>query len=387
MSITAFDHRARAIFAESHHVFREQVRRFYADEIEPQVAAWELAGGFPRDLFRKAAAAGILAPGFPTEYGGGGGDVLHFAVCYEEHGYSPVGAAIDSGIDTDASAYIIYLGGTEEQKQTWLPRFASGEVIGEGLFTEPHSGSDMASMTTTAVKDGDHYVINGSKAWITNASHLDLCLLVARVATTSGAPGFGLFLVDGNAAGVTKGKPFQTLVRGCGNLGEIFFDNVRIGEDRVLGGSVKGGIGHAARALNVTRVLYAARCLASCELALAMTLDFVKQRHAFGGRLFDLPTLQARLADISMEVTVTRPYIDQCLAKLRDGTISATESSMAKLWATELEVRVTDQCAHMHGAMGLSNEHPISRMVAAARAHRYAMGVSEMQRQTIIRNL
>ena len=381
------DHRTRDIFSETHHEFRDQVRRFYANEIEPNVLTWERSGGFPRDLFRKAAAAGILCPGFPEEYGGGGGDALHFAVCYEEHGYSTAGATIDSGIDTDASAYVIFLGGTEAQKKIWLPKFAAGEVVGEGMFTEPHSGSDMAAMKTTAVKEGDHYVISGSKCWITNANHLDLCLVVARVSAPSERPNFGLFLVDGHAPGVTKGKPYATLMQGCGNLGEVFFDNVKVGEDRVLGGTVAGGIGQAARALNVTRVLYAARSLAACELALAMTLDFVKQRHAFGGRLFDLPTLQAKLADMRMEITVTRPFIYQCLAKLRDGVISATESSMAKLWATELEVRVTDQCAHMHGAMGISLEHPISRMLAAARAHRFAMGVSEMQRQTIVRSL
>jgi len=382
-----FDHSERDIFDETHHRFREQVRRFYAAEIEPNVAAWEKAGGFPRELFRRAAAAGILAPGLPEEYGGGGGDVLHLAVAYEEHGYSPAGAAIDSGIDTDASAYLIYIGGTEEQKKTWLPKFAAGEVVGEGMFTEPQSGSDMAGMKTTAVRDGDHYVINGSKAWITNANHLDLCLLIACVPGTGERPEFGVFLVDANAPGVTKGKPFETLIRGCGNLGELFFDGVRVGEDRVLGGSPRGGIGLAARSLNMTRCIYAARSLASCELALAMTLDFVKQRRAFGGRLFDLPTLKAKLAEMKMEIAVTRPFIDKCLAKARAGVLGPAESSMAKLWATELEVRITDKCAHLHGAMGLSNEHPISKMVAAARAHRFAMGVSEMQLETIMRSL
>lgn len=382
-----FDHSERDIFDETHHRFRDQVRRFYADEIEPHVAAWEKAGGFPRTLFQKAAAAGILAPGLPEEFGGGGGDLLHLAVAYEEHGYSTAGAAIDSGIDTDASAYLIYIGGTHEQKMTWLPKFARGEVIGEGLFTEPHSGSDMTGMSTTAVKDGDHYLINGSKAWITNANHLDLCLLVARVSGAGERPEFGVFLVDADSPGVTRGKPFETSTRGCGNLGEVFFDGVRVGEDRVLGGSPRGGIGVAARSLNITRCVYAARSLAACELALALTLDFVKQRRAFGGRLFDLPALKAKLAEMKMEIAVTRPFIDKCLAKARSGTLGAAESSMAKLWATELEVRITDRCAHLHGAMGISNEYPISKMVAAARAHRYAMGVSEMQLETIMRAL
>lgn len=243
----------------------------------------------------------------------------------------------------------------------------------------------MTAMRTTARKDGDHYVINGSKAWITNANHLDLCLLVARVSVADERPEFGLFLIDGDAPGVSKGKPFETINRGAGNLGEVFFEDVRVGEDRVLGGSPRGGIGHAARSLNLTRTVYAARCLASCELALRMTLDFVKERHAFGGTLFDLPTLKAKLAEMKMAIAVTRPFIDRCLARARDGRLTATDSSMAKLWATELEVRVTDRCAHLHGAMGLSNEHPISKMVAAARAHRFAMGVSEMQLETIMR--
>jgi alkylation response protein AidB-like acyl-CoA dehydrogenase len=381
------DHAERGIFNDSHDQFRDQVRRFYEREIEPNVAAWEAAGIFDRDLFRKAASAGILCPGMPEEYGGGGGDLLHMAVCYEEHGYSPAGASIDSGLDTDASAYLILNGGTEEQKREWIPRFASGEVVGEGLFTEPHSGSDMAAMRTTAEPDGDGYVINGSKAWITNANHLDLCLLVARIKNGAPRPHFAVFLIDGDAPGVTKGKPFRTSHAGCGNLGELFFDNVRVGPERLLGGRGEGGIGQAARTLNLTRVLYAARSVAACELALSMALDFTKGREAFGAPLFKLPTVKAKLAEVRMRIDVARAFVDKCLVQANAGTLSAERSSMAKLWATEMEVDVADICAHLHGAMGLSLDHPISRIVTASRAHRYAMGVSEMQRETIMRSL
>ena len=382
------DHAERGIFNESHHAFREQVRRFYAQEIEPNVEAWEQAGSFDRNLFRMAAKAGLLCPGMPEEYGGGGGDLLHLAVCYEEHGYSPAGAGIDSGLDTDASAYIILLGGTAAQKQLWIPKFASGEVVGEGLFTEPHAGSDMSAMKTTAVKQGDQWVINGSKAWITNASHLDLCMLVARIKETGETkPKFGLFLIDADAPGVTKGKPFETMLRGCGNLGELFFEDVRVGDDRLLGGPGASGLGQAARTLNITRTVYAARSVAASDLAFHMALDFLKNRLAFGKTLFDLPLVKAKLATAKMRIAVARAFVDKCLIAARDGRLTAEASSMAKLWCTEMEVEITDICAHLHGAMGFSNEHPISKMVAAARGHRFAMGVSEMQLDTIMRHL
>ncbi len=380
-------HAERGIFDESHHAFREQVRRFYAQEIEPRIGAWEQAGQFDRDIFRKAGAAGLLCPGIPEEYGGGGGDLLHLAICYEEHGYSPAGASMDSGLDTDASAYLILHGGTEEQKRAWLPRFARGDVVGEGLFTEPQSGSDMAAMTTRATRDGDHWVINGAKAWITNANHLDLCLLVARIDDGGTRPRFGLFLIDADAPGVSRGKPFETMLRGCSNLGELFFDEVRVGEDRVLGGDANGGIGHAARALTLTRAVYAARSVAACELALNMALEFVKGRAGFGGRLFDLPAVKARLATGRMRIEVARAFVDKCLVAARGGGLTPERASMAKLWCTEMEVEITDMCAHLHGAMGFSNEHPISKMVSAARGHRYAMGVSEMQLETVMRSL
>jgi acyl-CoA dehydrogenase len=383
-----FDHSDRTIFDETHNSFRAQVRRFYAQEIEPNIRAWEKAGSFDRDIFRKAAKAGLLCPGMPEEYGGGGGDFLHMAVCYEEHGYSPAGASMDSGLDTDASAYIILAGGTEAQKKHWLPRFASGDVVGEGLFTEPHSGSDTMAMKTSAVKRGDQWIINGAKAWITNGNHLDLCLLVARIHDeTESRPRFGIFLVDGNAPGVTKGKPFETMLRGCSNLGELFFEDVRVGEDRLLGGPGVSGMGPAARTLTLTRTLYAARAVASCELALHMALDFVKTRAGFGKTLFDLPTVKTRLATVKMRIAVARAFVDKCLLAARDGRLSGEHASMAKLWCTEMEVEISDICAHLHGAMGFSNEHPISKLVAAARGHRYAMGVSEMQLDTVIRTL
>ncbi|MFA5632018.1 MAG: acyl-CoA dehydrogenase family protein [Porticoccaceae bacterium] len=381
------DHVPRGIFDETHHQFRKQVRRFYAEEIEPNIGAWEEAGIFDRNIFYKAADAGILCPGIPEEYGGGGGDLLHMAVCYEEHGYSPAGASMDSGLDTDASAYIILVGGTEEQKRTWLPKFANGSVVAEGLLTEPHSGSDLGAMRTTARKEGESYVINGAKAWITNASHLDLCLLAATIIDGDAKPRVGLFLVDAATPGVSKGKPFQTMLRGCSVLGEVFFDDVRVDESCLLGGPEGSGLGPMARVLGLTRLLYAARSVASSELAYQMARDFTGERQGFGKTLLDLPSVKARLAQVKMRIAVARAFVDKCLVEANEGWLTPERSSMAKLWCTEMEVEVSDICAHLHGAMGYSNEHPISKIVAAARGHRYAMGVSEMQLETIMRGL
>ena len=386
--VIGVNHAERNIFDESHDIFRNQVRRFYAAEIEPNIGAWEKVGRFDRDIFRKAGAAGILCPQMPERYGGGGGDALHLAICYEEHGYSLGGASMDSGLDSDAAAYIILLGGTEAQKLAWLPRFASGEIVGEGMFTEASSGSDLNAMATTATRDGDGWLINGSKMWVTNASHLDLCILIARVEQEEAArPSFGVLLIDADASGVTRSKPIETMLRGCGDLGQIFFDNVRVGPDRLLGGAIDRGFRQAVQALTLTRTLYAARSVASCELALSMALTFTKERQSFGRRLFDMQVVREKLATIRMRIDVARAFVDKCLLAARDGRLTAERSSMAKLWCTEMEVEVSDICAHLHGAMGYSNEHPISKIVAAARGHRYAMGVSEMQLEAVMRSL
>jgi long-chain-acyl-CoA dehydrogenase len=382
-----WSHDDRGLFTEEHHAFRETVRRFYEREVEPNIAAWEERGIFDRDLFRKAGAAGLLCAGIPEEYGGGGGDLLHHVICYEEHGYSIAGASLGEGIDTDTSAYMILAAGTEEQKRYWLPKYATGEVVAEGAFTEPHSGSDVTSIRTTAVRDGDSYIINGAKTWITNANHLDMCLLLARTEAPGEAPQFSLFLVDMNLPGVSRGRPLQTLHRGCGNLGELFFDNVRVPADQLVGGKPGIALKQVGGALNIGRLAMSARIIASSELALRMTIDFVKERHAFGQRVFDFQNTQFTLAELQTQVEAGRAFVDKCLAKAVRGELTPADASMAKLWASEMEFRLLDMCIQLHGATGLSHEHPLSKMFTAARTHRMLMGTSEMQRMTVVKGL
>jgi acyl-CoA dehydrogenase len=319
----------RAVYSEEHDAYRTQVRRFFAKEIEPNVKQWEKDGAWPAELFLKAGQAGILCAGIPTEYGGGGGDFLHHAILYEEHGYSTAGASLEAGLCTDTAAYVILNGGTEAQKQEWLPRFARGEIISEVGVTEPHSGSDVASLRTTAKRDGDDYVINGQKIWISNAPIANMLVVAAQTEPGSGAKGVGMFIVPFGTPGVSVGKPLEMMAKGCGTTGQIFLENVRVPAANVLGGDIGKGMKDALGTISTARLAMAARMLAACELAFKITVDFVKNREAFGQRVFDFQLTQAKLADMKTGIRVGRAFVDQCMKAAADtGEIDREDASM-----------------------------------------------------------
>jgi long-chain-acyl-CoA dehydrogenase len=377
----------RSIYSEEHLQFRDTVRRFFEREIDPHVREWERAGMFPREIFRKAGQAGLLQAGVPVEYGGGGGDFLHHVILHEQHGYSVAGASMGGGLGIDGSGYVILAGGTEEQKKEWLPRYASGEVVAEACFTEPQSGSDVAGFRTFARKDGSDYVINGHKIWITNGSLCTMLPVVAKTDPDGGSKGMSIFLVDADMKGVSKSRPIETLHKGCANEAEFFFEDVRVPADRLLGGQEGGGFKHVMSVLNDMRVAEGARYLAAAETAFDLTLEYVKNRKAFGQRIFDFQNTQFRLAEMKTELTVGRAYIDAMLRKVMDDTLTATDSSMAKLWLSELEFRVADQCLQFFGGMGYAHEMPISQIWTHARVHRILLGTSEIHRMAIGRTL
>lgn len=378
----------RRIFSDEHHAYRDSVRRFFKTEVEPNVRRWEVAGGFDREVIRKAGAAGLLCPMIPTQYGGAGGDLLHEIVLAEEHGYSSAGAAFDSGLTVDLAALVVLAGGTEEQKRDLIPKYVSGELITDILVTEPHSGSDVAGVRTTARHDGDDYVVNGTKMWITCLHLSDLLPVLVRTdGSKRGASGLSILLIDPHSQGVDLGKPIETMLRGTGNVGMVSFDNVRVPARNLLGHVEGRGMKQAFAVLNAGRLCLAARMLAACELALQMTVDFVRNREAFGQRIMDFQNTQFRLADMKTEITVGRAFLDSCLEKALCNEISVEETSMAKLWISELEARVMDQAVQLHGGMGVANEHPISKMYTFARPHRIYVGTSEIHRHIIARSL
>jgi acyl-CoA dehydrogenase len=373
----------REIFSEEHDAFRSTTRRFFQKEIEPNVRQWEQDGFYPATLFKKAGAAGLLCAGIPTAYSGAGGDMLHLIIFHEEHGYSVAGAALEAGMSTDISAYAVLFAGTEEQKREWLPRFASGEVIAELGLTEAQSGSDPRSIQTFARRDGDDFVINGSKMWISNGPILTELIVVART-----DEGTALFLVPMRGMkGVTVSKATELMLKGAGGVSEIFLDNVRVPARYKLGGDDVRSLANALQTVTIGRLATAARMLAACELAYHLTVDFVKNRKAFGQRVFDFQNTQFKLATVKTEIAVGRGYLDQLMRRSLHGKVDPVESAMAKLWISEMESRVMDECLQLHGAAGVSNEYPISKMYSFARVHRIFLGTSEIQRVTIARTI
>jgi acyl-CoA dehydrogenase len=309
---------------------------------------------------------------------------------YEEHGYSPGGVCLEAGVTTDTAAYVILNGGTEEQKKEWLPRFARGEEISEVGVTEGHSGSDPRSMRTTARRDGSDYVINGSKMWMTNGPLMTTLVVAARTGNEPGErSNVSMFIVPiKGKKGVTVSKPTDLMLKSAGGVAEVFFEDVRVPAEDLLGGVEGRGMAHALSTITTARMALCARMLAACELAFHITVDFVKNRKAFGQTVFDFQNTQFKLASLKTEIAVGRGFLDGLLKRTADGgKVLPVESSMAKLWCSELEGRVMDECLQLHGGAGFSNEYVISKMYAFARVHRIYLGTSEIQRLTIARSI
>ncbi len=379
----------RPVFREDHEQFRSTVRNFFKTEIEPNVRRWEKEGGFPAELFRTAGKAGLLCSAIPEEYGGQGGDLLHLLVLHEEHAYSPAGAAIDSGLLTDMVAQTLLHGGTEEQKRAWLPRFASGELIAELAMSEAEAGSDVRGVKTYARRDGGDYIINGAKMWLSNGPLMNFAFVAAKIdhGKTLDDP-VTLFIVPfDEVKGLTVSKPSEMLNKSAGGIAELFLDDVRVPAEYILGGAEGRGLAHAFATLGLARVASATRAVAAGELALQLTLEFVKNRKAFGKRIADFQNTQFKLATVKTELAVGRAFADKLLAQVLGNAIDPTESAMGKLWCTEMEGRVMDECLQLFGGAGYSDEYPISKMFAFARAHRIQVGTSEIMRLIIARSL
>ncbi|MEZ5726952.1 MAG: acyl-CoA dehydrogenase family protein [Burkholderiaceae bacterium] len=375
----------RPMFDAEHETFRETVKRFFEKEIMPRHEHWEDQGYVDREAWLKAGEAGLLCLSMPEAYGGAGADRRFSAIMIEEaarQGASGPGFSLHSEI---VAPYLLRYG-SDEQKSRYLPRMARGEIIGAIAMTEPGAGSDLQSIRTTAIRDGDEYVINGSKTYITNGYNSDLVIVVAKTDPSLGAKGTSLVLVENGTKGFAKGKRLKKLGLKAQDTSELFFDDVRVPAGNLLGREGEG-FKYLMQELPWERMMIALRAVAVAEAAIAWTTEYVRGRKAFGKTVFDFQTTRFKLAELTAQAKVGRVFVDDCLAKVVDGKLDATTAAIAKLWTTDMQCKVLDECLQLHGGSGYMLEYPIARAYADARVQRIFGGTNEIMKEVISRTL
>jgi alkylation response protein AidB-like acyl-CoA dehydrogenase len=378
----------RTIYAAEHEQFRESLRRFISREISPNLTKWERQGHVDRQAWLKAGAAGFLCMSSPQAYGGAGADYRFCAMLREEMARAGVsGTALGMGLHSDVIAPFLLRYGTEAQKQKWLPPMARGEVIASIGMTEPNAGSDLKAIRTSARREGDEYVINGSKIFITNGWQADLVILVVKTDASAGARGVSLVLVEAGRPGFTKGEPLHKLSLRMEDTCELFFHDVRVPASNLLGEEEGRGFAQLMGELPWERLQIAISAQSAAEAALDWTIEYVKQRQAFGAPLMDLQNTRFKLAECATEVQIGRVFIDRCIESAAQGRLGNEAAAMAKYWCTEMQGRVVDQCLQLHGGYGIMWEYPISRAYADARVQRIYAGTNEIMKEIIARTL
>ncbi len=375
----------RALFTEDHEQFRETARRFIEAEIAPHHARWEEEGCVPRELWAKAGAAGLLGCSIPEEYGGAGADELfNFALIEElaRSGFTGPGFPVHNEM---VMPYILAFG-TEAQKQRWLPPMVRGEVIGALGITEPQAGSDVRGIKTRAVRDGDDFVINGQKVFISNGQICDVIVLATKTDPDAKGGGISLFIVEATRAGFVRGKRLEKLGMKAQDTSELFFENVRVPASNLLG-EENGGFKLLMKNLAQERLTQAVRSAAVVEAVLQYTIDYVAERKMFGQTLADFQNTQFKLAEIKTEAVVGRVFVDHCLKLFMERTLDGTDAAMAKMWMSTLHCKAVDECLQLFGGWGYMWEYPIARAYADARIVKIAGGSMEVMKQIIGRSL
>ncbi|HEY3673550.1 MAG TPA: acyl-CoA dehydrogenase family protein [Acidimicrobiia bacterium] len=378
----------RTHFTEDHELFRTSVQTFIEREIAPHYLEWNHAGIVPRELFTAAGAAGLLGMAIPEVHGGGGVRDFRFSqVIGEELQYAGVASGgVGLTLHTDiAVPYFLGLG-TEEQHQRWLPGIASGELITAIAMTEPAIGSDLASMTTSAIRDGDHYVVNGAKTFITNGINADLVITAVKTDPSQRHSGMSLLVVERGMEGFERGRNLDKVGLHAQDTAELFFTDVPVPAENLLGSEGKG-FAHLVNNLPQERVSIAVASVAAARAALHWTLDYVKGRHAFGGPIADLQNTRFALAEMLTEIDVSQTFADRCVDALNDDELTVEEAAEAKWWCTELQKRTVDRCVQLHGGYGYMLEYPIARAYIDARVATIYAGTTEIMKEIIGRKL
>ncbi len=368
-------------------LLEQQARRFIATEYVPHLDTWNEQGMYDREVWTKAGSAGLLCPAIPEEYGGAGGSFAHEAVIGRElslAGFDSFGAPLHSGI---VAPYILHYG-TDEQKRRWLPKLVTGELVGAIAMSEPGTGSDLQGVRTTAKKSGNGYVLNGSKTFITNGQHANLIIVVAKTDASAGTKGVSLMVLETeDAMGFRRGRKLKKLGLDSADTSELFFEDVKLPAESLLGSDEGQGFAQLMSDLPRERLIVAMHAQAMLERALAVTIEYVKQRAAFGKKLIEFQNTQFGLAECKAEATIARVFHDHCIERYLTGTLDTVTASMAKYWLTDLQGKIIDRCLQFFGGYGYMDEFPISRMYRDARVTRIYAGTNEIMKLLIARSL
>jgi acyl-CoA dehydrogenase len=365
---------------------RDAVAKFAEAEMLPHDAAWRAQHHVGKDIWRRAGEQGLLCTDIPAQYGGAGGDFRHEAVIYEElnrRGLSGFGQGVHS-----IAAHYLLNHGTEEQKQRLLPGMARGELIGAIGITEPGAGSDMKGIRTRAVRDGDHYVVTGSKIFISNGFLTDLIALVVKTDAAPGSKSVSLLMVETQGLqGFRVGRVLDKMGLHAQDTAELFFDGARVPAANLLGGEEGKGMYQLMSDLPYERIIIGVCGVAAMEGALAATLAYTRERKAFGQSVYDFQNTKFRMAEIATIVRVARIFIDDCIARVAAGKLDTVTASMAKWWISDMQQKVLDECVQLHGGYGYMNEYLVCRLFADSRVQRIYGGTNEIMKEVIARAL
>jgi acyl-CoA dehydrogenase len=367
--------------------FRELAHSFCQKELAPNHERWSAAKQVDRELWRKAGEVGLLCLSIPEEHGGGGGTFAHEAVLLEEQaraGDDAWGNSVHSGI----VAHYVNSCGTEDQKRRWLPRLASGELVGAIAMTEPGTGSDLQNVKTKAIRDGDEYVINGAKTFITNGAQAELIVVVAKTDPAEAAKGVSLVVVETEkVTGFRRGRVLDKIGMHGQDTAELFFDDVHVPVENLLGGVEGQGFVQLMQQLPQERLIIAVGAVAAMEVAIEQTVQYTKERTAFGREIFKFQNTRFKLAECVTELAVAKAFLDQCVERHLRADLDVTGAAMVKWWTTDRLSKVADECLQLFGGYGYMNEYPIARAWTSARVQRIFGGTNEIMKEIISRTL
>jgi acyl-CoA dehydrogenase len=369
-----------------HELYRDTIRRFIESEFVPNRERWIEQGHPEPEAWRKAGEVGMLLPDVAAEYGGGGGDFGFDVITYEELQRACI-SSFGNGIQSIVAHYLVRYG-TEEQKQRWLPGMASGEIITSIAMTEPGTGSDLQAVKTRALRDGDEYVLNGAKTFITNGYNANLICVVCKTDPQARAKGISLLMVEvDELQGFRRNKPLKKVGMKGQDTCELFFDDVRVPVGNILGGEEGQGFFQLMAQLPRERLIIGVSAVAAMEAVLAGTIDYCKQRKAFGQTLLDFQNTKFKLAELKTETKIARVFLDHCIEQLNAGTLDSETASMAKWWCSEKQFETAHQCLQLHGGYGYMLEYPVAHYFTDARVQMIYGGSNEIMKELIARSL